>query len=295
MRGNVPIAFEPQGVTLPLDKILPLKSLSKGIGSSQRYLRIKASMQEIGIIEPPIVFSQKGGQGTYLMLDGHLRLDIAKSLGFESLFCLVATDDEAFTYNHRVNQLQPIQEHFMILRAIKNGVSEERIARTLNVNVETIKQKRDLLTGICSEAVELLRERQASAGAIREMKRVKPMRQIEMAEVMVASNNYTAAYAKCLVLASAPDQVLEPNPPAPEGTEQHDTVRLQREINSMEREFKLVQEEYGRNMLNLVVVVGYLRHLLNNAAVVRYLSQTEPAMLAEFQKIMDQAEMRAVG
>ncbi len=34
---------------------------------------------------------------------------------------LVSTDDEAFTYNHKVNQLQPIQEHFMILRAIKNG------------------------------------------------------------------------------------------------------------------------------------------------------------------------------
>ena len=97
----------------------------------------------------------------------------------------------------------------MILRAIKNGVSEERIAKTLNVNVETIKRKRDLLTGICPEAVELLRNRRVSAGAIREIKRVKPMRQIEMAEVMVASDNYTAAYAKCLVLASSPDQLLE--------------------------------------------------------------------------------------
>jgi len=63
----------------------------------------------------------------------------------------------------------------------------------------------------------------------------------------------------------------------------------------MEHEFMLVQEEYGRNMLNLVVVVGYLRSLLNNAAVVRYLSQTEPTMLTEFQKIMDQAEMKATG
>ena len=219
-------------------------------------------MQEVGIIEPPIVFPNKGDEDTYLMLDGHIRLEIAKSLKFESLFCLVATDDEAFTYNHKVNQLQPIQEHFMILRAIKNGVSEERIAKTLNVNVDTIKQKRDLLTGICPEAVELLRERNASAGALREMKRVKPMRQIEMAEVMIASNNYTAAYAKCLVLASSPDQVLEPSQQtAPEGMEDHDVARLQREMNNMEHEFKLVQEEYGRNMLNLVVVVGYVRSL----------------------------------
>jgi ParB-like chromosome segregation protein Spo0J len=296
MRGEVPIAFEPAGVTLSLDSILPLKALPKSIRSSQRYLRIKASMQEVGIIEPPIVFPKKGDKDVYLMLDGHVRLDIARNLKLESLFCLVATDDEAFTYNHKVNQLQPIQEHFMILRAIKNGVSEERIARTLNVNVDTIKQKRDLLTGICPEAVELLRDRKASAGAIREVKRVKPMRQIEMAEVMVASNNYTAAYAKCLVLASSPDQLLEPSQQtAPGGMEDHDVARLQREMNSMEHEFKLVQEEYGRNMLNLVVVVGYLRSLLDNAAVVRFLSQAEPAMLAEFQKIMAQADMKATG
>ncbi len=296
MREEVPIAFKPEGVTLPLDKILPLKALPKHVRSSARYLRIKASMQEVGIIEPPIVFPQKGDKDVYLLLDGHVRLDIAKGLAFERLFCLVATDDEAFTYNHKVNHLQPIQEHFMILKAVKNGVSEERIARALNLNIETIKQKRDLLTGICPEAVEVLRERSASAGALREMKRVKPMRQIEMAEVMVASNNYTADYAKCLVLASPPDQLLEPDQrAAPKGIDDHDVIRLQREMNSMEHEFKLVQEEYGRNMLNLVVVVGYLRSLLNNAAVVRFLSQAEPAMLAEFQKIMDRAEMKATG
>ena len=296
MPAKLPIAFKPKGVTLPLDKILSLKVLPRSIRSSQRYHRIAASMQEVGIIEPPIVFPQKGGKGVYMMLDGHVRLDIAKRLGFEELFCLIATDDEAFTYNHKVSQLSPIQEHFMIFRAIENGVSEERIAKTLNVNIGTIKQKRDLLTDICPEAVELLRERRASAGAIREMKRVKSMRQIEMAELMVASNNYTAAYAKCLVAATPPDQLLEPDqkvPPA--GMEERDIARLQSEMQNMEREFALVQEEYGQNMLNLVVVVGYLRSLLGNAAVVRFLSQAEPAMLGEFQKIMDFTDMKATG
>jgi len=66
-------------------------------------------------------------------------------------------------------------------------------------------------------------------------------------------------------------------------------------MESLEREFKLVQEEYGQNMLNLVVVVGYLRRLMDNAAVVRFLSQAEPSMLTEFQRIIDTAEMRATG
>ena len=39
--------------------------------------------------------------------------------------------------------------------------------------------------------------------------------------------------------------------------EERDIARLQSEMQNMEREFALVQEEYGQNMLNLVVVVGY--------------------------------------
>jgi hypothetical protein len=33
----------------------------------------------------------------------------------------LARDDEAFTYNKRVNRLSIVQEHFMILRAIDRG------------------------------------------------------------------------------------------------------------------------------------------------------------------------------
>lgn len=296
MASKISMAFEPTGVTIPLEKVLPLKALPGNIRTTQRYMRIKASMQEVGIIEPPIVYPQKGSPGIYMMLDGHMRLDVAKSLDYETIFCMVATDDEAFTYNHKVNQLTPIQEHFMVLKAIKNGVSEERIAKTLNVNLATVKQKRDLLEDICPEAVALLKDRRASAGAIREMKRVKPMRQIEMAELMVASNNYTTVYAKCLVAASPHDQMIEPEAQeSSPGIEQRDMARLQSEMESLEREFKLVQEEYGQNMLNLVVVVGYLRRLMDNAAVVRFLSQAEPSMLTEFQRIIDTAEMRATG
>ena len=40
--------------------------------------------------------------------------------------CLIAEDDEAYTYNRRINRLATVQEHFMIVRAIERGVSEEK-------------------------------------------------------------------------------------------------------------------------------------------------------------------------
>lgn len=299
MSTKVPMAFDPEGIDIPINNILPLKTLPKGVRLSQRYLRIKSTMEEVGVVEPPVVFPQKDKPGSFLMLDGHVRLDIAKSLEHKSLFCFLALDDEVFTYNHKVSQLQPIQEHFMVLRAIKNGVSEERIARALNVDPATIRKKRDLLVGICPEAVELLKERRAFAAAIREMKRVKPMRQIEIAELMVASNNYTISYAKCLIAATPDDQLVESDGNGQSaknhGLKPEDLSRIQNEMKGLEREFKMVQDEYGQNMLNLVVVVAYVRCLLDNAAVVRYLSREETAMLAEFQKIVAVSDLRATG
>jgi len=50
--------------------------------------------------------------------------------------------------NRRVNYIPPIAQHHMILRALAH-VSEERIATALNVTVATIREKRDLLKGIC--------------------------------------------------------------------------------------------------------------------------------------------------
>src|SRR5439155_8955357 len=113
-----------------------------------------------------------------------------------------SADDEGFTYNHKVNRLSAIQEHFMILRAVKNGVSEERIARSLDVDVASIRRKRDLLDGICPEAVQLLRDKRVTGNALRELRKVRPMRQIEVAELMCATGNCSVGYARCLAAAT---------------------------------------------------------------------------------------------
>jgi hypothetical protein len=60
-----------------------------------------------------------------------LRLEALKELGETETLCLIATDDEAFTYNNRINRLAIIQEHKMILKAIERGVSEDHTNRVV--------------------------------------------------------------------------------------------------------------------------------------------------------------------
>lgn len=237
MTGSAAPAFRPEGKTIRLSQLLPLKTLAKTTRVSPRYQRIVASMTQVGMIEPIVVFPQTGTRGRnqkYLILDGLLRYDILKEQGATEVFCLIATTDDSFTYNHKTNQISPIQEHFMIVKAIKNGVSEDRIAATLNVDISSIRKKRDLLEGICPEAIELLKDRSATQGALREMRRVEPMRQIEMAELMVASNNFAMPYAKCLVAATPPDQLVEPERGKDiHGLRPEDVARIEREMASI--------------------------------------------------------------
>ena len=84
----------------------------------------------------------------------------------------------------------------MILKAIRHGVSEERIAKVLKVDVAIIRQKRDLLNGICKEAVEILKNKHVSLGAFSFLRKLKPMRQIEVADLLVATGNFSVPYVK---------------------------------------------------------------------------------------------------
>jgi hypothetical protein len=50
---------------------------------------------------------------------------------------------------------------------------------------------------------------------------------------------------------------------------------------------KLIKESHSKSVFHLVLVVGYLKKLLDNARVVRFLSQNHPGVLSELQKLIE--------
>jgi len=239
---TVKIGFERAVQRIPVASITPLKLVSDAIKKTPKYLQIAASVREIGIVEPPVVSRDRSERDRFLLLDGHLRIQALKDLGESEVLCLISTDDEAFTYNKRVNRLAIIQEHRMILKAIEKGVSPERIARALNVDVEHIKRKRRLLDGICPEAADLLKDKHLSINAIWELKRMVPLRQIEAAEIMVAMNKFTASYARTLVAATAQSQLVDARKSKRvRGFTTEQLSLMERESANLEREFRMAE------------------------------------------------------
>jgi hypothetical protein len=140
MTEKVKSAFELRGITVPLDRLLPIRQIKPNDHCFGKYRSILASIREIGVVEPLVVHPQRGSKDLYLLLDGHMRLKALRELGKSEAPCLVATEDDAYTYNDKVSRIAPIQEHRMILRAVEQGVTPEDIARSLDVEVEKIRR-----------------------------------------------------------------------------------------------------------------------------------------------------------
>lgn len=116
---SLPDGFEHTTLRIPISEIMPLREVPNSVRKSVKYKQIAASIAEVGIIEPPVVVPDSRGSGRYHPLDGHLRLAILLEQGETEVVCLIALEDEAFTYNRRISRIAIIQEHRMILNAVK--------------------------------------------------------------------------------------------------------------------------------------------------------------------------------
>ena len=292
--SKITLGFVPEPMRVPVDKVLPSRKAPAGLASSRKYKQIHSSIAEVGLIEPLTVSPIAGSEAMYTLLDGHMRLLALRDLGAETVLCLEALDDESYTYNNRLNRLSSIQEHYMIRRALERGVSPQRLAKALDIDLTHIRKKMNLLEGICPEATGLLEDRQFSAELSRVIRKMKPTRQVECVELMISANNMTVAYAEALLAATPTDLLVDGKKPRKlSGVSKEQMAKMEREMSSLQGQYKLVEQSYGQDVLTLVLVRGYLVKLLGNAEVAKFLRGKAPEILEQFETIAETTSLEA--
>jgi len=284
----VKLGFEKDCVTVSIEEILPVRALSASVKSSQKYRQITASIREVGLVEPPVISRNPDASGPWMLLDGHIRIEVLKDLGIKQVECLVSFDDEAFTYNKRISRLAPVQEHNMIRRAIERGVSEEKIALALDLKPCSIHRKARLLDGICREAITILKDKPCTAAVFETLRKMKALRQIEAAELIVNANNFSVAYISAILVGTPQAQLVATTKPKRiKGITPEAMARMEQELARLQEGITSIQDSYGKDHLQLAVIKGYLEKLLGNARIVRHLMQHRPEFLTEFQTITE--------
>ena len=79
---GVTLGFIPEPLSVSLVCILPSRKMPATIIDSRKFKQIKASIEEIGLIEPLSVTAVHQSTGQHVLLDGHLRLIAMQKLGF---------------------------------------------------------------------------------------------------------------------------------------------------------------------------------------------------------------------
>lgn len=279
------LSFEAESITVAIAQLVPLKTFRPGLKESSKYTQILSSIRTVGLVEAPVVARDPKHPDRYFLLDGHLRIEALKDIGVSEVECIVSTDDETYTYNKRVNRLSAVQEHGMILRAIERGVPEAQIAEALGLDPKSIQSRVRMLNGICRDAIDILKDSPCPIGVFSLLRQMAPIRQIEAAEIMVGQNNFTAVFARVL-LAATPDKLrvtLRKKQDNGASITSDQLVRMERELFNLQMQVKSVEESYGADNLQLILAIGYVKKLLANSRVVRWLTQHHPEYLSEFE------------
>ncbi|WP_109483449.1 plasmid partitioning protein RepB C-terminal domain-containing protein [Paraburkholderia sp. C35] len=275
---EVPPAFVRELVELPVDALRPHRPLVGVATHGKKFLQVLASIATVGLVEPLVVTREGNVENGYVVLDGCLRLEALHRLGKRMATCMFATDNETYTYNRHVNRLTAGQDARMIALAVKRGVPQDRIAAVLGVNERTVKRRVRLLEGVCPDAAALLADKNCPAATFEVLKTMRPLRQLEAAELMCDQSNFTSAFARAIRLATPAEQLLPAAAPykttSGEATDQIE--RLEREIAALQSKMTDVEERYGVEHLQLAVSISYVIVLLQNERVRVWLEKREP-------------------
>ena len=86
-----------------------------------------------------------------------------------------------------------------------------------------------------------------------------------MAQLMVSGNNYIRAYAEALIIGTPADQLLHGSKSKKDhGISEEDIARMQKEMETLERDYRLHQDNFGENSLHLNAAQRHVKRLLEN-------------------------------
>jgi len=137
-------------------------------------------------------------------------------------------------------------------------------------------------------------DHQFTPDVTRHLRKMKAARQIEAVELMIAAHTITAAHADALLKATPPEQRTDYKPPQPEqpkGDPLEQIVKLEREMSQVQEKYKHAEENYGSELLNLVVAKGYLKKLMENEAVRSYVARHASEILEQFELVLNTVSM----
>lgn len=113
-----------------------------------------------------------------------------------------------------------------------------------------------------------------------------PERQIEALSYMASSSDYSAKFARAIWLGSSDNQLINPIRKARQ-TCTEETSKLENEVSRLQKEYHLMEDNYGKNVGDLTVIKAYLHQLFQNAEINKFIKENETDIYQRFERIVE--------
>ena len=269
---------------IPIIRLRPLRDRQVSQRESDRIL---ASIKAIGLIEPLIVYPD--GED-FVITEGVQRYRALMELGTEIAPCIIGQQREAFTGNRMVNRVSPVQENRMIEKSLEE-LDEKTIAEALGLSGIAHRMKRTLLKQLAPEVAAAFDQGAITRTCALELTHVKPDRQNEILTAMKGYKDYSAAFARSLILKTPPPlratrKGRKRNPWNKSAQRKNDLLKKLSEAEQKHDFYSRLYKQYTIDLLRLAI---YARALLTNSRVREYVDQHHPDIVARFEAIIADA------
>lgn len=274
------------GLDIPIVKLVPRQERQV----SKKYReRIEASLRAVGLIDPLIVFPLGDN---YEILDGGIRYRILLDMGIETVPCLIGPKREGFTGNRMVNQLSAAQEMRMLRKSLEE-LDEKTIASALGIAGIKHRLNDGLLKKLDPAVAKVFEAGKLTLQAAKELTHVKPARQAEILSLMESCQDYTATFARGLVLktpVAKRAQVNGSNGKSPWNRADERKSELIKKLQEAEQQQDFYSQLYQQYTTNLLKLVIFVRQLLSNPQIKEYLQTHHSDLVTTFEAIINSTE-----
>ncbi len=266
---------------IPLVRLKKLKSRRTDI---RTLARIRASIEEVGLLEPLHVCPDKDGD--YGIMDGETRFDVLLDMGVETAPCFVFEVMDLYTANHQVNHLTPLEENRMIKKAME-VIDGQIIAKVFGIKSIDFRLNESLLSRLHPTVVKAFNAGKMTKTCARELAEVTPERQLEIFAVMQNTKNFTPNFVKKQILLTPLNKQQSKRKRTPWAENRERTKSLGMKLKEMQDERDHLSSLYREYTAALTITVIHAREIISKKSIEKHLKANHPAMYEEIKEIIE--------
>ena len=256
--------------------------------NSQELALIRTSMEALGMSELLSVYEE--GEKAYIV-DGHKRYHILLTDGHESVPCVLVPRPDPYTPSYQVIAVSPTERTKMVNKVLET-VDKDKVDAAIGKTSRKPILDDKFVVGLSQDAIHAFNDGSLTKTALRELKKVKPKRQVEILKTLAQTKTnkiYSLDAIKAQILATQSSQRMEQVARTRKTTWEKNEERMDaitKRLEEVEQQNDLMSRMYHTYVSDVTKQLAYIHGFMEDDNIRQYVETRYPEVYNAFCEIM---------